>query len=131
MTEPFATPQAVEDAFYDALDERNVELMTRVWDDSPDIACLLPMQPFVHGGEVRTLMRDLLRSDASINLEVSHVQWLEIGDIAIHYVEERSSLPGQPGPAPPLYATNIYRRRGDAGWTMILHQNAPPAPPAR
>jgi hypothetical protein len=126
---PFQTPQEAEDAFYDALDERDTNLMMRVWDDSPDIACLLPMQPLVVGGEVRTMLRDLLRSDVPIDIQVSHVHWVEIGDIAIHYVEERSNQPGPRGPAPPLFATNVYRRRGESGWTMILHQNSPPAPP--
>lgn len=127
--QPFQTPQDVEDAFYDALDERNTETMMRVWDDSPDIACLLPLQPLVVGGDVRAMLRDLLRSDAQIDIQVRHVRWVEVGDIAIHYVQERSNQPGQHGPPPPLYATNIYRRRGEAGWTMILHQNSPPAPP--
>ena len=126
---PFQTAQEAEDAFYDALDERNTDLMMRVWDDSPDIACLLPMQPLVVGGEVRNMLRDLLRSDVPIDIHVGHVKWVEIGDIAIHYVEERTSQPSPRGPAPPLYATNVYRRRGESGWTMILHQNAPPPPP--
>lgn len=128
MHAPFPTPQACEDAFYDALDERDVARMMRVWDDAPDVACLLPMQPFIHGGQVRTLMADLLRSEAPLNIQVRHVQWVEIGDVAIHYVEEHSAMPGQRGPVPPLYATNVYRRRGEGGWTMILHQNGPPAP---
>jgi len=126
---PFETPQEVEDAFYDALDERDPEKMMRVWDDSPDIACLLPMQPLVTGGPVRTMLRDLLRSDVPIDIRVSHLHWVEIGDLAIHYVQEQSNRPGPRGPAPPVYATNIYRRRGEAGWTMILHQNSPPPPP--
>ena len=145
MSQPFETPQEAEDAFYDALDERNVELMLRVWDDSDDIACLLPMQPFVHGREVREMMRALLDSDVRIDLAVHHVRWVELGDIAIHYVEEQNSAGAlqPPGPGgdgglpaglptgrtPALLATNVFRRRGD-GWTMILHQNAPPPPPS-
>jgi hypothetical protein len=66
VSQPFATPQQAEDAFYDALEERNDALMMRVWDDSPDIALLLPMQPFIHGGQVRNAIRDLLRSDVPL-----------------------------------------------------------------
>ena len=128
MNQPFQTPQAAEDAFYDALEERNTDLMMRVWDDSPDIACLLPMQSFIHGGQVRNLFRELLRSDVPLDLQVQHLHWVEIGDVAIHYVEERNNA-GPADAAPPLFATNVFRRRGDAGWTMILHQNAPPPPP--
>ncbi|KAA6184683.1 nuclear transport factor 2 family protein [Thiohalocapsa marina] len=130
----FATPQAAEDTFYDALDERDPALMRRVWDDSADIALLLPLQPLVYGGEVHQALADLLRSDVPLDLQVSHLHWVEIGDLAIHYVQERNMAAGPSGPAsdriPALYATNIYRRRADGDWRMILHQNAPPPPPA-
>ncbi|MGB5831141.1 MAG: nuclear transport factor 2 family protein [Thiohalocapsa sp.] len=128
MSQPFETPQQAEDAYYDALDERSEALMMRVWDDSPDIALLLPMQPFICGGQVRNVIRDLLRSKVPLDIEVRHLHWVEIGDVAIHYVEERNNADGAPADAPPLFATNAFRRRGD-GWVMILHQNAPPPPP--
>lgn len=132
MSQHFTTPQEAEDAFYDALDERDAELMLRVWDDSPDIALLLPMQPLILGGEVRTILRDLLGSDVPLDIQVRHLHWVEVGDVALHYVEERNTAvepPGSPpGGLPPLFATNGFRRRGD-GWVMILHQNAPPPPP--
>jgi len=124
----FETAQEAEDAFYDALEERDQTKMMAVWDDSPDIALLLPMQALVTGGKVRDLLRDLLRSAMELELQIKHIQWVEIGELAIHYVEEQPE--GPPGSAvPPLYAVNIYRRRGESGWTMILHQNAPAPPP--
>jgi ketosteroid isomerase-like protein len=132
VSQIFTTPQQAEDAFYDALEGRDAELMLTVWDDSPDIALLLPMQPIILGGQVRSALRDLLRSEVALDIQVRHLHWAEIGDVAIHYVEERNNAaapPGAPaGAAPPLFATNAYRRRGD-GWVMILHQNAPPPPP--
>lgn len=124
----FSTAQAAEDAFYDALEERDQTKMMAVWDDSPDIALLLPMQPLVTGGEVRNVLRGLLRSDMAPQLKIKHIQWVEIGELTIHYVQEQPEAPDGRG-APPLYAVNIYRRRGDDEWTMILHQNAPAPPP--
>jgi hypothetical protein len=124
----FQSPQEAEDAFYDALEERDQTKMMAVWDDSTDIALLLPMQPLVTGGEVRNVLRDLLRSDMELQLQVKHIQWVEIGELAIHYVEEQPEGPAG-GRVPPLYAVNIYRRRGESEWTMILHQNAPAPPP--
>jgi hypothetical protein len=49
MPERYASPQDAEDAFYDAIDERNAARLRGVWDDSADIACLLPMQPLLVG----------------------------------------------------------------------------------
>jgi ketosteroid isomerase-like protein len=129
MSAPFATAQAAEDAYYDALEERDADLMARVWDDSPDAACMLPMQPLVHGVEVRNMMRELLRSKVPLDIRVSHIRWVDLGDVAIHFVEEHNNAAKAPPGAPGIYATNVFRRRGDAGWTMILHQNSPPPPP--
>ncbi|WP_295883417.1 nuclear transport factor 2 family protein [uncultured Thiohalocapsa sp.] len=128
MTTGFDTPQAAEDAYYDALEGRDADLMARVWDDSPDIACVLPMQPIVHGVQVRNMMRELLRSDVPIDIRVTHLRWVELGDVAIHYVTEHNNAGDAPPGAPGIFATNVFRRRGEAGWTMILHQNSPPPP---
>ncbi len=128
MGSGFETPQAVEDAYYDALESRDADLMARVWDDSPDIACVLPMQPMAYGGQVRDMMRELLRSERPVDIRVTHHLWVEIGDVAIHYVTEYDNAPDAPPGAPGIFATNAFRRRGEAGWAMILHQNSPPPP---
>ena len=130
MSQGFETPQQAEDAFYDALEEHDPELMMRVWDESPDIGCLLPMQPFVFGDDVRKLLRAMLESDMRIDLRIRHLHWVETDEIALHYVQEITDTPDPSGRelAPPVYATNVYRRR-DGGWQMLLHQNSPPPPP--
>ncbi len=128
MAEPFATAQDAEDAFYDALEERNAERMASVWGDSPDIACLLPMQPLLHGDEVRGFWSQVLSQGEAVNLQVRHIRWLELGELAIHYVQEWISPPAGQRAPPPLYGTNVFRQ-GPAGWNLILHQNSPTPPP--
>jgi ketosteroid isomerase-like protein len=127
MPESYASPQDAEDAFYDAIDERDAERLRGVWEDSPDIACLLPMQPLLHGEQVHEAWTPLFRGDFHLDIEVGHIRWLETGDLAIHYLEERVGVPGRPA-QPPVLATNIYRRGAD-GWRMILHQNSPAPSP--
>lgn len=127
MTRAFATAQDAEDAFYDAIEERDAERLRGVWEESDDIACLLPMQPLLHGVEVHQTFRPLTEGEIQIDIHVRHLRWLEVGDFAIHFVEERVSVPGNP-PRPAVYALNIYRR-GDHGWRLLVHQNAPTPPP--
>jgi ketosteroid isomerase-like protein len=127
MAEEFATPQDAEDAFYDALDDRSLERLRAVWEDSSDIACLLPMQPLVHGADVHELFRPLVEAELNLDIQVRHIRWLESGELAIHFVEELVGVPGSP-PHPPLYAVNVYRK-GDAGWRLLIHQNSPTPPP--
>ena len=129
MSADFETPQDVEDAFYDALDESDLDTMTSVWDNSDDVICLVPMAPARVGLEqVIQGWQPLMSSGVKIDVEVRHVHWTEMDNLAIHLVEERISVPGQNQKQVPMYATNIYRR-GEAGWRMIVHQNAPTPPP--
>lgn len=128
MSERFATPQDAEDAFYDAIDDQDLAAMMAVWEDSDDIACLLPMTPLVRGQRVREVCVPLLDGHHPVEVRVEHLQWIEMADMALHYVTERVTPVGQPQPSPPIYATNLYRRGAD-GWHLILHQNSPAPPP--
>lgn len=123
----FPTAQDAEDAFYDAIEERDPERLRAVWEDSPDIACLLPMQPLLIGERVHDALTPVMSGEIPLDIQVRHLRWVEAGDVAIHYVEERVNLPGRP-PQPPVYATNVFRRSA-TGWHLILHQNAPTPPP--
>jgi uncharacterized protein (TIGR02246 family) len=125
----YATPQDAEDAYYDAMDEQDVEKMLSVWEDSDDIACLLPMHALIQGrATVESLWRSLLSGARKLDLSVTHIQWIETRDSALHLVEERLSAPDG-RPQPPIYAVNVYRRT-DEGWRLVLHQNSPTPPPA-
>ena len=127
MPEQYATAQDAEDAFYDAIDECDAERLRDVWEDSADIACLLPMQPMLHGADVYEAFQPLVNGEVKLDLQVRHIRWLKAGDVAIHFVEERVSVPGTP-PQPAVYAVNVYRR-GGAGWRLLVHQNSPTPPP--
>jgi ketosteroid isomerase-like protein len=127
MARELATPQDAEDTFYDAIDEGDTHGLRAVWEDSADIACLLPMQPMVHGADVHEAFRPLVNGEVRLDIQVRHIRWLEAGDLAIHFVEERVSLPGNP-PQPAVYALNVYRK-GNSGWRLLIHQNSPTPPP--
>ena len=49
MSQPHTTPQDAEDAYYDALEDGDLDRLMAVWDDSDEISCLLPMQALVQG----------------------------------------------------------------------------------
>ena len=128
MIEPFPTPQDAEDAYYDAIDERDLDGMMRVWEDSNEILCLLPMHPAQRGRtSVRQAWEPLLTGDIRLEIEIKHLSWIETGDLAIHLIEEQVQVPGQ-AEKQSVYATNIFRR-GTEGWYLLMHQNSPTPPP--
>ena len=130
MNPTFTTPQDAEDAYYDALEEANLPKLLAVWDDSDDISCLLPMQALAQGrAAVTETFAQLLSGGRGIELSVTHLHWIETPEVAIHLVEETAQKGAPGGPPPmPVYASNIYRK-GNRGWHLIVHQNAPTPPP--
>jgi ketosteroid isomerase-like protein len=124
----FETPQDVEDAYYDALESADPMAMEQVWEDSEEVACLLPMTPLVMGSEVRRLWQAIFAQVGAFDIQVRHLAWIEAGETAIHLVEERlqDAAPGRS--PPPIYGTNIYRHGAD-GWRLLLHQSSPTPPP--
>lgn len=125
----FDTPADAEDAYYDAIDECDLEKMMSVWDDSPQAACLLPMQALQQGGDnIRQLWQPLLTPERRVDITVNHLQWIELDDVAIHLLEELVAQGPAPERQPPIYATNVFRRT-DSGWRLLLHVNSPAPPP--
>ena len=129
MSNAFQSPADVEDAYYDAIDECDLEKMMSTWADTPEAACLLPMQPMHHGSAaIREMWKPMLDPELKVEITVNHLQWSEYGDIAIHLLEELVTLAGTGERQPPIYATNIYRR-SDQGWHLLMHLNSPAPPP--
>lgn len=128
MTAPFATAQDAEDAFYDSIEEKNLELMSSVWETSTDISCLLPMQTLARGSEVPAMWERLLKEGPQLDIRVKHIHWVQTDTFALHLVEEWVRTEGAPQPPAPVYASNLYRLT-DAGWKLLSHQNSPAPPP--
>lgn len=128
MKPGFDTPQAAEDAYYDAIDELDIEALMAAWEESEEVLCLLPMMPAQRGkGPIREAWSSLLEPDHRLDIEVVHLSWIETPELAIHLVEERVKAPQQPE-AQSVYASNIYRKGAD-GWKLLMHQNSPTPPP--
>ena len=129
MTYP--DPQSAEDAYYDAFDEHDLTKMMSVWADSDETVCLLPMYPAIKGREaIEKAFQPILRQDSNFEVEIRHMHWIESGDMAIHLVQERIKVTGQPDQF--VYATNIFQKNATGNWHLTMHQNSPvPAPPAK
>ena len=114
------------------IETRNWDGLTSMAEDEGSILKTLKLMLFspdklFQWKAVEAMWRDALDTMKRIDLQVRHLGWIRTDDIAIHLVEELP--PGAPGQtAPPVYATNIYRKR-DGHWRIIWHQNSPLPPP--
>jgi len=123
----FATAQDAENAFYEALERADLELMMAVWSEDDDIVCVHPGAPRLSGVEqVREAWRGMFAGGP--HMRIRPVQQLVISGmmVAVHNVHESITVQGEAKPRPPVVATNVYLRSA-AGWRMVVHHASLPA----
>lgn len=123
----FSTPQAAEQAFYDAFQAGNLEDMMRIWAADETIACIHPLQRPLSGVEaIRVGWEQIFTGEPSMEFHITQLHRTQSEDVAIHIVEENILVGSDREPHAPVLATNVYRREED-GWRLMLH-HASPAP---
>ena len=117
----FSTVKNTENHFYDAFSNSDLEKMMSVWLDSNEISCVHPGSPALVGTSQITLSWQQIfnpRSKRVFNLET--INQISANDFCVRLVQENIYLEEKNFAAPPIYATNIYRKI-DCSWFMISH----------
>jgi ketosteroid isomerase-like protein len=134
----FPTSQDVENAFYEALERADLELMMAVWAEDEDIVCVHPGGPRLSGqDQVRESWAQIFAGGARTRVHVTQQVAISGMMLAVHSVFENFAPEGAPRAGlvneagrdsrpPPVVATNVYLRSA-SGWRMIVH-HASPAP---
>lgn len=126
-TRIFPTAQDVENAFYEALERNDLELMMSVWAEDEDIVCVHPSGPRLAGQEsVRESWRRMFASGQRLRFEIARAVTVGGMMIAVHSLHEIITVVGEKRPRPPVVTTNVYLRT-PAGWRMIVHHASPAA----
>ena len=131
----FPTPQDAENAFYEALERRDLELMMAVWAEDEEIVCVHPGGPRLTGQEqVRDSWRQIFASGQRLRVQLAQQVALAGVMFAVHSLHEVITVAGEPRARPPVAVTNVFLRTA-AGWRMIVHHaslapGAPAGPPA-
>jgi uncharacterized protein (TIGR02246 family) len=118
----------VEAAFYEALQNGDIEQLLACWADEDDILC-------VHPGGMRLLGAGAIRSAfeamfavGSIQVSIQKVRRLEFLGASIHSVLECIEVPTAEGPRHAwVIATNVYQKTPQ-GWRMVAHHASPGNP---
>ena len=126
-TRIFPTAQDAENAFYEALERADLEGMMAVWSEDEEIVCVHPAGQRLAGqAQVREAWRQMFAGGPGMRMQVAQRVAVTGMMVAVHSVHESITVAGEPGPRPPMIATNVYLRT-PAGWRMIVH-HASPAP---
>lgn len=122
---PVGTADDTEHAFYDALQQGDLERLMACWAEDEDIVCVHPGGPRLLGhASVRTSFEALF-TNGSLKVHGTHVRRMDAGGCAVHSVLERVDMVSDDGPQSAwVVATNVYAKTA-RGWRMVVHHASP------
>jgi ketosteroid isomerase-like protein len=117
----FTTAEAVEEAFYDALERGDLIGLMSLWADDEDVACVHPGGCRLVGLEaIRESWRQLLEH-GGLEIRPADVQIYTGAVLAVHHLIEQLRVDRQGGAdVLECSTTNVYVKLA-AGWKMVLH----------
>jgi ketosteroid isomerase-like protein len=126
----FTTPEAAQEAFYDAIERADLEKMMAIWSEDEDIVCIHPGGG-QHSGrtEIRESWRLIFLHDPQLRFRLVAGKSVQEGMLSIHSVREQISHSTGAHPPASAIATNVFVLSDD-GWKMLIH-HASPIPAAR
>lgn len=121
----FATVEAAEEAFYDAMRNADLDAMMRVWADEEDVVCIHPNGPRLLGLEaIRTSWQAILGNGA-VPVRTMEAHGTTASRFAVRSVIEEISVRNRQGTERVrCFATNVYVREIN-GWRMLSHHSSP------
>ncbi len=125
---PPASPDDIEQQFYEALQRADIEQLMAVWSDDDDVVCVHPGGPRVVGpGAVRAAFEAVFANGA-IDVQPDRVRRLHTHACAVHSVVERVQVMTPEGVrSASVLATNVYVKTA-MGWRMAAHHASPGSP---
>jgi uncharacterized protein (TIGR02246 family) len=124
---PLASPDEIEQQFYEALQRGDIERLMAVWSDE-DITCVHPGGPRVVGAGAIRAAFDAMFANGTIDARPEKVRRLQTHGCAVHSVLEQVRVMTEEGPQSAwVVATNVYVK-GAQGWRLVAHHASPGSP---
>jgi ketosteroid isomerase-like protein len=118
----------VEAAFYDALQNGDIDKLMACWADEDDIVCIHPGGPRVVGGMAIRATFEAMFANGAIRAWPERVRKIESLGSCVHNLLERVEVLTPAGSRNAwVIATNIYHKTAQ-GWRMVAHHASPGTP---
>jgi len=116
----------IEAAFYDALQNGDLDKLMACWADEDDIVCIHPGGPRVVGAmAIRATFEAMFANGGSIRAWPEKVRRTVSIASSVHNLLERVEVLTPEGPTQAwVIATNVYHRTAQ-GWRMVAHHASP------
>jgi ketosteroid isomerase-like protein len=122
---PPSSPDDIEQQFYEALQQADIDKLMAVWSDDEEVACVHPGGPRMVGNAAIRGTFDAIFANGAIDVRPDKVRRLHTHSSAIHHVLERVQVMGEEGPQTAFaIVTNVYIKTPQ-GWRMVLHHASP------
>ena len=119
------TAEDTEAAFYDALQNGDIDKLMACWADEDDIVCVHPGGSRVVGGAAIRSTFDAMFGQGRVQAWPEHVRRVEALASAVHNLVERIEVMTSEGPREVFaIATNVYHKTAQ-GWRMVAHHASP------
>lgn len=125
---PPASPDEIEQQFYEALQRGDLERLMAVWSDDEEISCVHPGGPRVVGATAIRSTFESIFANGAVNAQPEKVRRLQTNACSVHSVLEHIRLMTAEGPQSAwVVATNVYLL-GAQGWRLVSHHASPGTP---
>jgi uncharacterized protein (TIGR02246 family) len=125
---PPASPDEIEQQFYEALQRADLDQLMAVWADDDDIVCVHPGGPRVVGHAAIRSTFEQIFANGAIEAHPERVRRLQTHSCAVHSVLERVPVMTDEGPHSAwVVATNVYVKVAQ-GWRLVAHHASPGTP---
>ena len=122
MKNGYTSADEVERAFYNAIEQKDIGLMSELWPDDDGIACIHPMGARLQGHQqVLGSWQEIFTSDSSLLFSLQDVASQQAGNLSVHVLHEVITPSSSPDKPTIVIATNIYQQNDAGLWQMVLH----------
>ena len=120
-----ASPEDVEQQFYEALREADLDKLMAVWADDEEVICVHPGGPRMVGQAAVRAAFEAVFSNGAVHVEPGNVRRVHSLGCAMHSVVEKVQLATAEGARTGyVMATNVYLKTAH-GWRMVAHHASP------
>ena len=115
----------VEAAFYEALQNGDLERLMACWADDDEVVCVHPGGPRMIGlGAIRSAFEAMF-NNGTVRVRPEGMRKIEALGSAVHSLRERIELLTPEGPMEAVViATNVYHKTAQ-GWRLVAHHASP------
>ena len=114
----YATPEDLEQAFYEALIRGDADLLLQLWAEDEETLCVHPTGVRLQGiASIRESWRSIFAT-ARLRVQAEQIAHWQGTVIAIHHLSEVLFVGDDPSPHGPVHGTHVYTL-GAHGWRMV------------